>query len=325
MTNPVNEEGSKDMWKIKVLIQFFLSKLPMGEKINYLLQRVNKSHNEEKIKERIVGLLKAMRKINEYIPLEGATVVEIGTGWEPICFVLLYLMGVKICHTYDHVSHVRYNLVKMLVRSIENQLDKISKITSISLSVLGKRLSKLKKSSNLDDFFSRANSTYHAPGDASRTGLEEGSVDLVYSHAVLEHVPKKVIYDLTMESKRVLKRSGIAYHLIGLHDHYVSFDKKITKVNFLKYPEFLWSFFVKNKISYHNRLREKQFLNIFEECGAKVVWLENKTDPNDINFLRNMKIDKSFHGMSYEELAIYQTELIISWGPPPSGSQLLKI
>lgn len=285
----------------------------MGEKINYLLQRAKKSHSEEKISERIVGIVKSMVKINKHISLEGRTVVEIGTGWEAICSVLLYMMGVKTCHTYDHVSHVRYDLVKMFVRSIEDKLAELSKITAIPLSVLEKRLSKLKKSSNLDDLFSRANIVYHAPGDASKTDLQEGSVDLVYSYAVLEHVPENVIYDLTMESMRVLKKSGLAYHLIGLHDHYVSFDKKITKVNFLKYPEFLWSFFVKNNISYHNRLREKQFLDIFNECGAKIVWLENKTDPNDINALRNMKIDRSFHGMSYEELAIYRTELIITF------------
>jgi SAM-dependent methyltransferase len=309
----MNEMEGKDVWKIKVLIQFVLSKMPMGEKVNYLMQKGNKSHNEEKIKGRIVELTKAMMKIGDRISLEGATVVEIGTGWEPICSVLLYLMGVSMCHTYDHVPHVRYELLQKLYRSIENQLDEISKITSISLSVLEKRLSRLKNISNLDDFFLRANITYHAPGDASMTGLKEGSVDLVYSYAVLEHVPKKVIYDLTLESKRILKKSGVAYHVIGLHDHYVSFDKKITKVNFLKYPEFLWSFFVKNKISYHNRLREKQFIDIFKDCGAEIVWLENKTDPNDINVLRNMKVDKFFHGMSHEELAIYRTELVITF------------
>jgi len=301
------------MWKIKVLIQFFLSKLPMGEKINYILQRANKSHSEEKIKKRIISLVKAMRTIDKHVPLEGATVVEIGTGWEPICSILLYLMGVKVCHTYDHVRHLRFKLAEMLVRNIGNQLDEISKSSSISLSVLEERLSKLKTSTNLNDFLSKANINYHAPADASKTGLEEGSVDLVYSYAVLQAVPEKVIYDLTMESRRVLKKSGGAYHVIGLHDPYTAFDKNITRVNFLKYPESLWSFFIKNKISYNNRLREKQFLDIFKECGAKIVWLENKMDPNDIEYLKNMKIDKPFHGMSYEELAVYRTELIISF------------
>jgi hypothetical protein len=327
---------SRDMWKIKVLIQFLLSKLPKGEEINYILQRINKSHNEDLIKERIIDLLKSMKKINKYIPLKGATVVEIGTGWEPICSVLLYLMGVKICHTYDHVRHVRLHLAKMLVRIIDDNLDEISKVTSITLSTLKNKVSKLKIHSNLDDYFLSANIVYHAPGDSSRTDLEEGSVDLVYSHSVLEHVSKKTVYDLIMESKRVLKKTGIAYHLIGEHDHYSGssppivhtqpsyvrsgehdhysgYNKKISKVNFLKYSEFWWSFFIKNKISYHNRLREKQFLSIFKECNAKIVCLENKTDPNDINILRNMKIDNSFHGMSYEELAIYDTELIMSF------------
>lgn len=301
------------MWKIKVLIQFLLSKLPKGEEVNYLLQRMNKSHSEEKTKERIIGLLKSLCEINKHVPLEGANVVEIGTGWEPICSVLLYLMGVKNCHTYDHVPHVRRDLAEMVVTSIEKKLDEISEITSISLSTLRERISKLKKSVNLDDFFSRANIVYHAPADASRTDLEDSTVDLVYSHALLEHVPKRVIYKLTIESKRILKEKGIAYHLIGLHDHYISFDKKLSKVNFLQYSEFWWSFFVKNRISYHNRLREKQFLNIFEECGAKIIWKENETDPNDVDILQNMKIDDFFHGMSYEELAIYQTELIFSF------------
>jgi hypothetical protein len=301
------------MWRVKVLIQFVLSKLPMGEKINYLLQKIIKSHAEDKIKARIVDLIKSMQIINEHVPLENATVVEIGTGWEPICSVLLHLMGVSLCHTYDHVPHVRYELVRILLRSIEKLLDDISKITSIPLAVLEERLSRLKDSSNLDEFFTRANITYHSPGDASMTGLKSRSVDLVYSNAVLEHVPKKVIYELTIESKRILKKSGIAYHLIALHDHYIHFDKHLSKVNFLKYPEFLWSFFAKNKISYLNRLREKQFLDIFRECGAKIIWIENKTDPNDVNLLRNMKIDKAFNGMSYDELAIHRTELIIAF------------
>ena len=81
----------------------------------------------------------------------------------------------------------------------------------------------------------------------------------------------------------------------------------------MKYPEFLWSFFVKNKISYHNRLRERQFIDIFKEFGAKILWVEHEIDPSDIDCLKNMKIDKSFHGMSYEELAVTYSELIVQF------------
>jgi len=301
------------MWKVKVLIQFFLSHLPMGEKINYLLQNLKNSHSPEKMANRINDLSKSLKKLGEHVELEGSTVVEIGTGWEAIGTILLYLMGVKICHTYDHVPHLRFELVQMLINEIENHIDEISQFISVPKPILDERLSKIKTSENLNDFFEKANIIYHAPGDAAETGLESNSVDVVYSNAVLEHVPKEVVNNIIIESKRILKNTGVAYHLIGLHDHYVSFDKKISKVNFLQYPEWLWAFFVYNKISYHNRLREKQFLTIFKSHGAKINWIESKIDEPDIDVLKKIKINKKFSGMTPEELAVYRTEIIISF------------
>jgi hypothetical protein len=81
----------------------------------------------------------------------------------------------------------------------------------------------------------------------------------------------------------------------------------------LKYPEWLWAFWVYNKISYHNRLREKEFIELWRSYGAKIIWSDNKTDPNDIEKLKNMKIDKRFEGMSLQELAIYVTKVIFSF------------
>jgi hypothetical protein len=299
------------MWKLKVLIQFILSKLPMGETVNYWLQTVNKSHSEEKIKGKIITIVRDLKKIDEYLPLEGAIAVEIGTGWEAVGPILLYMMGVKQCFTYDHVRHVREKTLTGLIRCIKAKLPDISEITGIQLNILTQRLSALENSPN--SVFSSANIIYHAPGDAAKTGLDNNSVDLVYSNVVLEHVPEKAISDLTVESKRILKKSGVAYHSIGLHDHYVGLGRNVTNVNFLKYSEPLWSFFIQNNISYHNRLREKQFIEIFTNCGGKIIWKESFVDQSDIEALRHMKIDKAFSGMSYEELAVRKSKMIISF------------
>src|SRR5207249_3065951 len=105
----------------------------------------------------------------------------------------------------------------------------------------------------------------------------------------------------------------LMFHAIGLHDHYSGFDKRVSKVNFLKYPEWLWKFFVKNRISYHNRLREKQFLSIFESYGAKVEDIRNKIDPADLKRLETMKVNKYFAGMKAEELAVTYSEVMCSF------------
>ncbi|MBN2463914.1 MAG: methyltransferase domain-containing protein [Dehalococcoidia bacterium] len=301
------------MWKLKLIVQFVLAHLPWGERINYLLQVVNKSHSPETIEQRIPKLLKGLKFIDGYVKLEGSSVLEIGTGWEAINAILLYLMGARTVYTYDHVPHVRYGLVQNLVKQIDSQIEQIYLITSIPKSVLIAKLRKLENAANLEMIFKSANIVYRAPGDATKTGLSDNCIDLIYSYAVLEHVPETMIHDLTVEAKRVLRTNGVAYHVIGLHDHYADFDKKLSKVNFLRYPEWIWSLFVKNKISYHNRLREKQLVEIMESHGGKVQVISSKVDPNDLEILKTMKIDERFSGMTHEELAVYYSEVVLSF------------
>lgn len=301
-------------WKSKVLIQFLLSHLPKGEQINYLLQNlITKSHSPEKIEQRIPIIVQNLWKINSYKKLEGLSVLEIGTGWDCINTLLFYFLGAKIIYTYDHVPHVRYKLLKEVINKIENQIDKIQSITKMPKYVLVNKVMRLKDATNIKMIFERANIQYRAPADATKTLLSDNSIDLVFSYAALEHISVDTINNLMIETKRILKKNGIIYHAIGLHDHYVGFDKSISKVNFLRYPEWLWSFFIKNKISYHNRLREKEFISIFKKYGAKIEMLKNKIDYKDIETLKTMKIDKRFSRMTLKELAVNYSEVILSF------------
>lgn len=301
-------------WKSKVLIQFLLSHLPKGEQMNYLLQNlITKSHSTEKIEIRIPILIQKLWQINNYKKLEGISVLEIGTGWDAINALLFYFMGAKIIYTYDHVPHVRYKLMKEVINQIENQIDKIQSITKIPKYVLVNKVMRLKDATNIKMIFERANIQYKAPADATKTLLPDNSIDLVFSYYVLEHISLDTINSLMIETKRILKKKGIVYHAIGLGDHYAGFDKSINKVNFLRYPEWLWSFFIKNKISYHNRFREKEFINIFKQYGAKIEMLKNEIDYKDIETLKTMKIDKQFSGMTHKELAVNYSEIILSF------------
>lgn len=135
-------------------------------------------------------------------------------------------------------------------------------------------------------------------------------MDLVYSHAVLEHVPEETIHAIALESRRVLRPGGLAFHFIGPFDHYASVDKSISMVNFLQYPEWKWKLLVKNKISYHNRLRAKEFVQIFSPYGAEVLVVRDTIEPSDLEALKTMKIDVRFAGMTQEELAVSRSEVL---------------
>ena len=157
--------------------------------------------------------------------------MEVGTGWEPISALLFYLMGARTIYTYDHLPHVRFSLAQQIVKQMQRNIEQIGSITSRPRPVLMNELSKLREATDLEELFAYAGVVYKAAGDATRSGLADNSVDLVYSYAVLEHVPESMVNDITVEAKRVLKEDGIAYHAIGLHDHYTSVSKQLSKVN----------------------------------------------------------------------------------------------
>lgn len=298
------------MWKLKVLIQWLLAGLPKGEAINHLLQRARGSLSYDNIAARIPEMAREFDRVNKQVSLSGVIVVEIGTGWDAIATLMMYMMGAATIYTFDHVRHMRYGLVRHVLNALQARMGEVQAITGIALAVLQERLDRLKPASNLDDLLQRAGIVYRAPADATATALPGRSVDVVFSYGVLEHVSEAVLTNLMEESRRILKPNGIAYHTIGLGDHYAR-EGKVSGVNFLKYPEGLWRFFVKNNISYHNRLRERQFLDIFRGLGAQPTVVVHTIHPGDLEALKTMKVHKDFAGMTAQELAVFSTSIVL--------------
>jgi len=295
-------------WKVKVLTQFVLSRLPAGEQINYRLQILNGSYSDATITHRIPIIAKRLAFLYRHRSVQSAKVLEVGTGWIPLNPLLLHLLGADEIHTYDHVRHLRFGSAKRSVTALECAIPSLVAALPVDEASLRRRLEPLKHASTLDELLARARIIYRAPADACQSGLGEKSVDLFYSYAVLEHVSREVVIGLTKESGRVLKPSGIAFHVIGCQDPYNG--RGVSKVDFLQYPEMAWKFFVKNRISYHNRMREKEYLGIFTSFGAEIVASQNEIDPKDVELVRHMKVDKRFSGMTPEELAVNRCDFI---------------
>lgn len=303
------------MWKFKVLVQFVLSIIPGGVFLNTQFHEFKRrfgGFSVESITERIPVLTARLMKINDITPIEGAVIVEVGPGGFMASGFLMYLLGARKVNSFDHINHLSYDLLDLNLRALQVELDCISQISGISVDKLQARLDFVLKAKNIDEVLDRARISYKAPSDAAQTGLYDASVDIIYSNAVFEHLPPAVIETLTLESKRILKDTGVGYHLIDVHDHY-AYDTTISKVNFLQYSEGVWAFFTHNKISYHNRLRAKQFKDIFESLGAFTLGFDTKLESESLDALNKIKVNRRFSGMSHEELAVHQVEIIIQF------------
>jgi SAM-dependent methyltransferase len=144
---------------------------------------------------------------------------------------------------------------------------------------------------------------YLAPCDCRALPLEAGSIDIVFSRAVLEHVPKEVIAAIFVESHRVLRGRGVALHLVDHSDHWSHRDPRISAVNFLQYSDRLFSVTCLNPQNYQNRLRHSEYREMLEAAGFHVVSEQKTVDARSVTCLKTMRVDERFKRFSPEELA----------------------
>jgi SAM-dependent methyltransferase len=110
------------------------------------------------------------------------------------------------------------------------------------------------------------------PGSSIPAG--DGSVDLLLSKSVLEHVSEAAVPALLDETYRVLRPGGAAVHMIDLRDHlWIDGDERVTGdwLEALTYSPLAYRLQFSHRSTYINRLREAAWRKEFERAGFAVA------------------------------------------------------
>lgn len=291
-------------------MQSTVAVLPYGESLNHRLQIWNGYYRRfhwavENNVRHLCNLVNTARKFG--LEVAEAKVVEVGTGWTPTLPVGLYLLGAEV-HTYDHMCHVRAKNLRMLLEFYPQFIPRISDCLGIDASRLSDRLDRLKgaERKSVRDWLGDVGIHYHAPGDAAKTEFADSSVDLYFSVAVMEHVPKVSVEQMIREARRILRLGGLSYHHIGLHDHLAETDASATKINFLKFGDLSWKILGQNRIQYHNRLRRSEFVKMFDAAGLEILECESKVDEASLRAIPRMRLNKKYRLFEADDLATYE-------------------
>lgn len=99
--------------------------------------------------------------------------------------------------------------------------------------------------------------------------LPEGGFDLVVSFTVYEHLrqPETTI----RETYRILKKGGVAIHLIDLGDHMHYGLDPAKQFNCLRFGKKTWELMSMNRSIYVNRLRVSDWRKLHQEAGFTIV------------------------------------------------------
>jgi SAM-dependent methyltransferase len=158
-----------------------------------------------------------------------------------------------------------------------------------------------------------AGAVYRTDGLAALASLPDGSIDLLFSQAVLEHIPRRQFDDFLRQCFRVLRPGGLCSHGIDLQDHLGG------ALNHLRFAERLWEHpaFARSGF-YTNRLRCGEICGRAGAAGFSVSiaqlvrWAKLPT--------RRAALHPSFRCLPDEELCVASFTLILQKPLRPAGS-----
>lgn len=301
-------------WKTKGLLQKIIGTLPAGETLHYQLQRrfggMRDFRREFLLKvddwESMIQQLRA-----DGMTVEGARLMEIGTGWYPTLPLACHLAGAARVDTLDLNRMLKPDLVRQCVVALGEQLERIARVAGADPAAVEARYRRLSASTAFDDPAALTDGVvrYRAPADATRPELPEGSVDAVFSNSVLEHVPPAVLHAICAASMRILAPGGRMFHSVNCGDHYAYVDRDIHQLHYLQFSDEEWAFW-NNRFLYQNRLRAHEFVDAARDAGFAITLDTSHARPQRLEQVRAMTVAARFAGIPEEKLCITTVDFI---------------
>ncbi len=224
------------------------------------------------------------------------TVIEVGTGWIPTIPHILKACGAGriILTDIDRLSDEQtFAHARALV---ESDLPRIARASGIDEATLHANLNR----SGVED--------YRSPPVLD--DLAAGSVDLIYSRTVLEHIRPPVLERLLGDWRRLLRPRGFCVHFIDNSDHFEHDDDRLSRLNFLTLSDFAWRIAAFNGQNYQNRLRHSDYVRLFRDAGFELLHVEAELDERALADLDRLAIQERFRRYDREDLATVTTTIV---------------
>lgn len=157
---------------------------------------------------------------------------------------------------------------------------------------------------DIEEILSRCRARYMTNGLASLGEVQSASVDLIFSHAVLEHVRKRDFAETMRGCRRVLKPGGVCSHQIDLRDHLSG------GLNNRRFSDKVWESDVfANSGFYTNRISFSEMPVLFEQAGFTVdICSVRRWAASPIK--RN-QLAREFRGLSDEDLCVSGFDVLL--------------
>jgi len=234
--------------------------------------------------------------------IQGATVLEFGSGWLPLIPTLYHLAGAAHLIMTDIDRLMDAQTTMRARRIVGARLPEVAEFLGETVETLEARLA------------TPMVTDYLVPWNAENQAAN--SIDIVFSRATLEHVPPQLLTHFFSHFHRMIRPGGATVHSVDNSDHWQHRDRTLSRVNFLRFDDrdLFWRFGQFNPQGYQNRFRHSDYIDMLERAGFRVDVAWGNPDPQCIRDLQDIPLNKRFQNKTKEDLATL-TSLFIARKP----------
>lgn len=222
--------------------------------------------------------------------LDGMRVIEIGPGDSIASAILARAHGAEQAFLIDAGMFASRQV--SIYRTLADEL-KSSGLEAPCLS----------GAKTLEQILNGCRAHYLTEGVRSFASIADGSIDFIWSHSVLEHIPANELRLLMQEMRRVLKPGGYMSHNIDFQDHLAH------GLNHLRFSSKCWEGpLFRNAGFYTNRVRATRMHALMSDEGFELVEQGFGRWPSVP--IRRSALDMQFRDLDEAELLIRTSHVL---------------
>ena len=250
MSHVVSPCARRAPWQAKMLGKLVLARLPLTAAQWHRLGLFR--HGEMEDARYAYGVARHhLDALAAYRP-RSFTMLELGPGNSVASAVVASAVGATHCTLVDVAPHA--------TRELEGYAALARYLRDVGLAP-----PPVDQVRSFEGLLAACQASYLTEGLASLRSIPEASVDVGWSHAVLEHVRLRELEDTLAETRRVIRPGGAWSHTIDLRDHLAE------NLNHLRFPGWLWEADVVARSGFYtNRVRFRPFVELFAAAGFDV-------------------------------------------------------
>lgn len=241
-------------WFLKIPLKVALSRMPLSRSV---LNRVGVFRHGDMARANYAlnVVLKHLKATN--LELNGKTLLELGPGDSVGNGIVAFALGASRSILVDQGAWAVHTpaTYRKFVKTLDGALPDPSRLRNAGTDW-----------GTFGELLDAYHISYLTQGVHSLHEIPSHSVDMCFSHAVLEHIRLQDFAETIAETHRVLRRDGLASHIIDYQDHLQA------GLNNLRFSRELWeSELFASSGFYTNRLRHGAVKDVFRSAGFQLT------------------------------------------------------